>query len=154
MRANIVADRLQEVGLAEPGRAVEKERIVGLAGLFGDGERGGVGEVIGGADDELLEGVLGVGRGGRAPRGVLGGGAGWLGRRSELDVSLRAEDCGGASVEHCSEALGDPVAIGGRGREDEDVPAELVGNERVDPARVGRLVEGAPELGGDLGPDV
>ena len=45
------------MGLAEPGRAVDEERVVGLAGLLGDGERGGVGEAVAVADHELLEGV-------------------------------------------------------------------------------------------------
>ncbi len=74
--ADVVADRVQEVGLADAGRAVDEQRVVGLAGELGDGERGGVGEAVRVADDELLEGVLRVeagvvGRGGV----VLGGGA-------------------------------------------------------------------------------
>jgi hypothetical protein len=55
---DVVADGVQEVRLAEPGPAVDEERVVGLAGQLRDGERGGVGETVAAADDELLEGVL------------------------------------------------------------------------------------------------
>ena len=43
--------------MPRPGRAVEEERVVGLAGELGDRERGGVGEPVPGADHEALEGV-------------------------------------------------------------------------------------------------
>ena len=57
---DVVADRVQQVRLAEPGRAVQEERVVGLAGQLGDGERRGVREAVAVADDELLERVLRV----------------------------------------------------------------------------------------------
>ena len=41
-----VADRLDQVSLAEPRAAVDKERIVGARGIVGDGERRRVGETI------------------------------------------------------------------------------------------------------------
>ena len=65
---HVVADRVQEVRLAEAGRAADEERVVGEAGHLGDRERRGVGEAVGVADDELLEGVAGV----EAPRRVGG----------------------------------------------------------------------------------
>ena len=58
--ADVVADAVQQVGLADAGRADDEERVVGLAGQLGDRERRGVGEAVGVADDELLEGELGV----------------------------------------------------------------------------------------------
>ena len=58
--AEVVGDRDQQVGLAEPGRAVEEERVVGLRGGLGDGQRGGVGEAVAVADHEALEGVARV----------------------------------------------------------------------------------------------
>ena len=58
--AHVVGDRVQEVGLAEPGRAADEQRVVGEPGHLGDGERGGVGEPVAVADDELVEGEAGV----------------------------------------------------------------------------------------------
>ena len=58
--AHVVADGLQEVGLAEAGVAVDEQRVVLAGGRLGDGERGGVGEPVGRPDDEGLEGVPGV----------------------------------------------------------------------------------------------
>ena len=62
MAAQVVDDRAEQVGLAEPGRAVEEERVVGLARELGDRERGGVGEPVARADHEALEGVVAVER--------------------------------------------------------------------------------------------
>ena len=55
-----VGDRAQQVGLADAGRPADEERVVGLRGHLGDGQRGGVGEAVAVADDELVEGELGV----------------------------------------------------------------------------------------------
>ena len=60
-----MADGLHQVGLAEPGGAVDEERVVGLAGRLGDGVRGGGGELVRLADDEGVEGVALVERLGR-----------------------------------------------------------------------------------------
>ena len=57
---DVVADRVQQVRLADPGRAVQEERVVGLAGQLGDRQRRGVGEAVAVADHELVEGVLRV----------------------------------------------------------------------------------------------
>jgi hypothetical protein len=69
-----VADRVQQVGLAEPGLAVDEQRVVGLGRRLGDRDGRGVREAVGGADDEGLEGVLGLSRAGsaatRPPNGV------------------------------------------------------------------------------------
>ena len=58
--ADVVADRVQQVGLAQPGVAVDEQRVVGLAGRLGHRDGGGVREPVGRADDEGLEGVLRV----------------------------------------------------------------------------------------------
>ena len=62
---HVVADRVEEVRLAEPRLAVDEERVVGLGRHLGDGERGGVPEPVAVADDELVEGVARVEAGGR-----------------------------------------------------------------------------------------
>ena len=80
--------------MPRPGRAADEQRVVREAGHLGDGERGGVGEPVGVADDELLErvarveapaarGVAGVAPG-RARRGASSPG------RDELDRRRRA----------------------------------------------------------------
>ena len=56
----VVACRVQQVGLAEAGLAPDEQRVVGARRRFGDGEAGGVGEAVGRADDEGVEGVAPV----------------------------------------------------------------------------------------------
>ena len=56
----VVADGVEQVGLAEPGVAVDEERVVRLRRRLGDGDRGGMGEAVGLADDEVVERVLRV----------------------------------------------------------------------------------------------
>ena len=43
--------------LAQAHAAIEEKRVVGFRGLLGDGERGGVRELVRRADDERVEGV-------------------------------------------------------------------------------------------------
>jgi hypothetical protein len=76
--ADVVADRVQQVGLPQPGLAVDEQRVVGLAGRLGDGNGGGVREAVGRTDDEGLEGVL------RVEPGLQGGGPAFGGRRDDL----------------------------------------------------------------------
>ena len=42
----VVADRVQQVGLAEAGVAVDEQRVVGLRRRLGDRDRGGVREAV------------------------------------------------------------------------------------------------------------
>ena len=57
---DVAADRVEEVGLAEPGASVDEERVVGVGRRLRDGERGGVREAVGRADHEGVEGVFGM----------------------------------------------------------------------------------------------
>ena len=57
---HVVADGVQQVGLAEPGRAVDEQRVVRAGGRLGDAQRGGEGELVRGALDERLERVARV----------------------------------------------------------------------------------------------
>ncbi len=59
MATQVVGDRAQQMRLAEPGRPVQEERVVGLAGQLGDGERRGVGQAVARPDHEAVEGVRG-----------------------------------------------------------------------------------------------
>ena len=56
----VVGDRNQEVGLAEPGWAVEEERVVGLRRGLRDRQRRRVGDPVSLADYEAVEGVIEV----------------------------------------------------------------------------------------------
>ena len=58
--AGVVADGVEEVGLAQTGLAVDEERVVGLGRGLGDGDGRGIGEAVARADDEGVEGVLRV----------------------------------------------------------------------------------------------
>src|SRR5262249_994254 len=54
---DVVRDRVQEMCRAETWRRMQEERVVGLAGRFGDSECCGVSQAVAVADDELLEGM-------------------------------------------------------------------------------------------------
>ena len=95
--ADLGADRVEQVGLAQPGAAVDEEGVVGVGGVGRDGKRGRVRELVGGADDEGVEGVVVLPAAHRAVR--VGGqrldGRG-LSRRGavagDVDADLKAED--------------------------------------------------------------
>ena len=84
--AGVVADRVQQVGLAQPGVAVDEQRVVGLGGGFGHGDGRGVREAVRGADHEGVEDVL------RVQPAELMRGARRHGLRLLLDQLVRRED--------------------------------------------------------------
>ena len=51
---------MHQVRLAEAHAAVQEERVVGVTGALSDGERRGVGQAVGRADDEIAECVARV----------------------------------------------------------------------------------------------
>ena len=56
---DLEADRRHQMGLAQAGRAVDEERVIGLRALVGGhGLACRIGELIGAADDEGIEGVV------------------------------------------------------------------------------------------------
>ena len=64
---DFIGDGFHQVSFSEAGSAVEEEGVVG-GRIFGNGDGSGVGELIGAADDEVIEGVVFVGD----ERGVVG----------------------------------------------------------------------------------
>ena len=56
----MLADGVQQVGLAQPHAAVKKERIVGFARRFGHRLGGGKGKIVVRAHDKGFKGVLGI----------------------------------------------------------------------------------------------
>src|SRR5699024_2054662 len=58
--AGVVANGVQQVRLAQTGLAVDEQRVVGAGRRLGDRQGGRVGEPVGGAGHEGLEGVLRV----------------------------------------------------------------------------------------------
>ena len=64
--AHLVADGVEEVGLAQTDASVEEDGVIGGPWRLGNGLAGRLRELVGGADHEGLEGVAGreiVGRG-------------------------------------------------------------------------------------------
>ena len=47
------------MSFSETGIPVDEKRIVVLSRIFGDGDRGGMGELVGVADNEIVEGISG-----------------------------------------------------------------------------------------------
>jgi hypothetical protein len=131
---DVVGDRVQEVGLAEPGRPADEERVVGEPGHLGHGQRGTVGEPVGVADHELVE---------RVPRVQLGAGEDTRGRRrrrrrpragsDDLDAGARPEHGLGAGREQPSEAGLDPGATLRRRLDDQRVVLHVPRDERLEP---------------------
>lgn len=62
-RESVVADCLEQMGFSQSDASVDKKRIVLFPRLFGDAFGGGVGELVGAADDETVEGEGGVEQG-------------------------------------------------------------------------------------------
>ena len=54
---DVVADGVQQVGLAESGRAIDEQRVVRARRRLGDAQGGGEGELVRGSLDERLERV-------------------------------------------------------------------------------------------------
>ena len=113
VRAHVVADRVQQVGLADTGRAVEEERVVGDGRLLGHGQRRGVGEPVAVAEDELLEGELRVElvayRAGWSRDG-LGPVCGTAAIAGDLHARLRTENGRRRGIQDAGEAVGHPTA--------------------------------------------
>ena len=83
---DVLADGVEQMRLAQADAAVKKKRVVGFAGRLGDGQGGGVGEIVVVADDKRFERVFGIEMDFAVVRRafVAGlGGSGWFGRRGE-----------------------------------------------------------------------
>ena len=57
---NVLADGVKQMRLAEADAAVKKKRIVGFAGRLGNGERGGIGEIVVVADNKRFKCIFGI----------------------------------------------------------------------------------------------
>ena len=149
--ADVLRDRLQEVGLAEPGAAVDEERVVRLRRRLGDRERGRVREAVRRADHERVEGVLRVAGRRRPARRRCASTASRLLRAlglgdGELDPPLVAGRVADGSADQADEMAFDPVAREVvRNGEHELVVVQLESLHVVEPRAVRRLVEGASE---------
>ena len=148
---DVVGDRVQQVGLAEAGRAADEERVVGQAGHLGDRERGGVGEPVAVADHELVERQARVellrGRRAAAPRGA-GAAAPRAPRgptishaRARTDArSRRRRSAGGRSGSRPSARTSSGAS------RTSVVPAELAEADPLEPDVPGGLGDGASAL--------
>src|SRR6202035_4077095 len=171
-----VGDRAEQVRLADAGRPAYEERVVRLRWHLRDGEGGGVRKPVAVSDHELIERQLRVGqwwsrrkhalgslsRAGTGAGTSCGGGGGIRGRAraaprvgvplraaplDQLDAGTGAEDELDAGGEDLAEAIADPAAGVGRGFDEETVPVELQGTQRLEPDVVGGLVYGEGDLG-------
>ena len=77
-------DGVHQVGLAQARRSMDEERVVVVAGLLGDGERGAMGHLVLRADDEVLESIGGLDRRSRRSGGLTRSTGDRSGRRSDL----------------------------------------------------------------------
>ena len=152
---DVVADRMEQVRLAETRGAVDEQRVVGLRGHFGDGQRSGVGEAVGRPDDELLEGVLRVQRRQRVARGARRVGQ----RRRRGPVAdgnrhSRPEHGGGRVGEGPGEALRSPRRNLRRPGDGQRVAVERYAAQRRKPEAIGPLTDALTQRPLDLLPDV
>ena len=149
VRAHVVTDRVEQVGLAHARRPVDEEGVVGLPGELRHRQCGGVGEAVAVADDELVEGVLGVERGigpgvrgrrltFRAPVRVC--------RPDDVDDDVGAQCGRDAGLEHAPEPAGHPVARLRRSGDREAVAVERDGRERREPELVCGVGDGPAQL--------
>src|SRR5688572_27557062 len=68
----LVADRLHQVGLAQAHAAVDKQRVIGNAGVLGDLHGGGPRQLVRLAGDEAVEGERRIEPGALEVRGYFG----------------------------------------------------------------------------------
>ena len=154
-REHVVADRMQQVGLAEPGRRVDEQRVVRLARELGDRQRRRVREAVAVADDELVEAVAGVERdGGVAPRGCRGDALAPLRQRTraavvtglELDACLSPEHRLRRAFEDAAEAPVEPRLGGCRTGQHEHAPIPRPRLERRQPDLVIGVADGPTKV--------
>ena len=148
----VVGDRAEEMGLAEPWGPVEEERVVGLAGGLGDCQGCGVGELVAGADDEALEGVVGI-ECDVARRLVVNRAARWGDvRGDQLDLADAVDRPGGGGTEQLHVATANPAqdALWAGQIQGRSTPGER--GERREPEAVGVLGDGGGQFSLDLAP--
>ncbi|MGC3992441.1 MAG: hypothetical protein QM796_22625 [Chthoniobacteraceae bacterium] len=114
MTVHILADRLDEVRLAQTHTAIHEERIVGLGRGLRDRERGGMGELVVRAHHEGLEGIarvhpVGGNRGLRLGRDDRLRGGRTFHQRHQFRLRLFGHDglfeCRGGSCRRCRGAF-------------------------------------------------
>ena len=148
-----VADGQQQVGLAEPGVSVDEQRVVGLARILGHGGGGRVGEAVGVADDEVVEGIARhLGQGivaalmGHFAQLVLG---------DDQDLELLGEEVVERGLDAVREALLQDILLElRRGAQDQTAVVELGGRTVGEPGVHGGLRELTGQDVQNLLPDV
>ena len=154
--AHVVADRVQQVGLAQPGVAVDEQRVVGLARRLGDRDGGRVREPVGRADDEGLEDVLRV-EPGLERRWRVGACPAALARRRRhvdksacrLESACALSPVGGCAASSSSSVGAAVVELRVDRDRDPDLLAEGVGQRVLEAGAQPALELGAGEVVGD-----
>ena len=165
---HVLRDGLEEMRLAEPGAAVDEERVVRLRRRLGHRERGRVREAVRRADHERVERVLRVEA---AALGPCPAGVGPWERRlppprdppsrlatlgdPELERALVADDVAHCRADQAEEVALDPVARElARDGEHERLAVELEAADLTEPLAVRPVAERLLEPPGDLLPKV
>ena len=60
LAAKLIGNGIEQMGLSNSRRSINKKRIVNLAGIVGHGDGGAAGKPVGGANHEIFEGELGI----------------------------------------------------------------------------------------------
>ena len=150
---DVVGDRVQEVRLAEPGRAADEQRVVGERRHLGDRQRGAVGEPVGVADHELVEREARVeGDVGGLPGSAHGRGRRRCVGRDELDGGRGPEHAPRRGLQQPAEAVGDPRPALVGGGEDQGAAVEPSYLERLEVELPRGVRHGGPQLGADAPP--
>ena len=157
MREQVAGDRVEQVGLADAGRPADEQRVVGLGGHLGDGERGGVREAVAVADDELVERELGVerevaerGRRRRATPPRLSPGSA---DRTSTSMSGPSTAAAQACRTRPKRSLTQRMRRRRRG-DSQDAAGEVQRTQRLEPDAVGRLGDGRAQLPVDSRPGI
>jgi len=153
---DLVPDRVQQMGLAETDPAVDEERVVGLRRQLRHRLAGGLGELVGVADDEGFKGIARGEAVRERHRGELTGGRG---RALGLPVDLEGDDRVAAqhranrALDRLGVVLDEPVAAVLVGRADADGVTVHRGDAAGPQPRVdGGLGDPALERGQNTGP--
>ena len=138
--------------LPTPGGPQMKRGLYAWAWHFGDRQRRGMGEAVAVADDELLEGQLGVAAGARRLwiQGGIGSGRDVFAvgcvRGDELDGQRGPEDVLSRGSDQAAEAVARPAAGVRRRCDDQPSGAEGDGVQGLEPDTMGLLPDRTCEL--------
>ena len=152
--ADAVGNGVQQMGLANAGRAIEKQRVVHLTRGLADGNGSGMGKPVGGAHHKIVKGKLGVKihRRGRSTL-IFPGGQLFVAEHQQLGVGIENLFQGVMDVVGAAAADDLPAEVRG-GIENQIVLIQLHHLGIVEPGRHGNGAQAFFHMAQHLGPDV